>query len=405
MSILKNIGPGLLYAGAAIGVSHLVQSTSAGAQYGYLFIVFVIIAHFFKYPFFAISQRYTSHYGENLIDGLRKVGSWAVWLIFIVNLLTMFLVQSAVTLVTAGLASSLFGDFLTLTGWIGIILLSCVGLIFLGGQAGLNKIIKPIIVLLAITTFTAFVISFFKLNQGSIPFSVNTFDLTQKSDLDFFLSFLGWMPAPIDIVIWQSIWIIGYRKVNQKQKEASKVDFNIGYFGTAIMAILFVILGANVLGTQQIEVESSAIAFAKQLAQVYTENLGSWSYYIILIAAFTTMFSTSLTCFDALTQMSSKCASSLHLKSNLTKESFWHIALAVGTFFILLYLQQNMRSVVKIATVSSFIVTPILAYCFIRLNRISDKILWNKKERYIANIGLFLLIFFTVVYLWNLVFY
>ncbi len=33
-SILKKLGPGLLFAGAAIGVSHLVQSTKAGADFG-----------------------------------------------------------------------------------------------------------------------------------------------------------------------------------------------------------------------------------------------------------------------------------------------------------------------------------------------------------------------------------
>ena len=31
---IKNLGPGLLFAGAAIGVSHLVQSTRAGADFG-----------------------------------------------------------------------------------------------------------------------------------------------------------------------------------------------------------------------------------------------------------------------------------------------------------------------------------------------------------------------------------
>ena len=30
----KKLGPGLLFAGAAIGVSHLVQSTRAGADFG-----------------------------------------------------------------------------------------------------------------------------------------------------------------------------------------------------------------------------------------------------------------------------------------------------------------------------------------------------------------------------------
>ena len=32
---LKKLGPGLLFAGAAIGVSHLVQSTRAGADFGF----------------------------------------------------------------------------------------------------------------------------------------------------------------------------------------------------------------------------------------------------------------------------------------------------------------------------------------------------------------------------------
>ena len=33
-NFLKKLGPGILFAGAAIGVSHLVQSTKAGADFG-----------------------------------------------------------------------------------------------------------------------------------------------------------------------------------------------------------------------------------------------------------------------------------------------------------------------------------------------------------------------------------
>ena len=32
---ISKLGPGLLFAGAAIGVSHLVQSTRAGADFGF----------------------------------------------------------------------------------------------------------------------------------------------------------------------------------------------------------------------------------------------------------------------------------------------------------------------------------------------------------------------------------
>ena len=36
--LLQALGPGIMYAGAAIGVSHLVQSTRAGAGYGFALV-------------------------------------------------------------------------------------------------------------------------------------------------------------------------------------------------------------------------------------------------------------------------------------------------------------------------------------------------------------------------------
>ena len=48
----KTFGPGILFASTAIGVSHLVQSTRAGAEFGFLLMGFVILAILFKYPFF-----------------------------------------------------------------------------------------------------------------------------------------------------------------------------------------------------------------------------------------------------------------------------------------------------------------------------------------------------------------
>ena len=48
----KTAGPGILFASTAIGVSHLVQSTRAGADFGLLLLGFVIVVSLLKYPFF-----------------------------------------------------------------------------------------------------------------------------------------------------------------------------------------------------------------------------------------------------------------------------------------------------------------------------------------------------------------
>ncbi len=49
---LRGFGPGLLWAGTAIGVSHLVQSTRAGADAGFARGGVVLFALILKYPFF-----------------------------------------------------------------------------------------------------------------------------------------------------------------------------------------------------------------------------------------------------------------------------------------------------------------------------------------------------------------
>ena len=56
MNIISKLGPGLLFAGAAIGVSHLVQSTRAGADFGWGLIWALILVNILKYPFFSMAQ-------------------------------------------------------------------------------------------------------------------------------------------------------------------------------------------------------------------------------------------------------------------------------------------------------------------------------------------------------------
>jgi Mn2+/Fe2+ NRAMP family transporter len=63
--ILLTIGPGILFAGAAIGGSHLVQFTRAGADYGFTLISIVLLVLIFKYPFFEFVHRYTAAMDES----------------------------------------------------------------------------------------------------------------------------------------------------------------------------------------------------------------------------------------------------------------------------------------------------------------------------------------------------
>ncbi len=76
--LIKVLGPGLLYAGVAIGVSHLVQSTLAGAGFGFDLIWILVLANFIKYPFFEFAPRYATSTGDSLIDGYKRLDVIAI---------------------------------------------------------------------------------------------------------------------------------------------------------------------------------------------------------------------------------------------------------------------------------------------------------------------------------------
>ena len=60
---LAVLGPGILFASTAIGVSHLVQSTRAGAIAGFGLLWAVVAANVAKYPFFEFGSRYANATG------------------------------------------------------------------------------------------------------------------------------------------------------------------------------------------------------------------------------------------------------------------------------------------------------------------------------------------------------
>ena len=158
---IKKLGPGLLFAGAAIGVSHLVQSTRAGADFGLGLVWALLLVNLAKYPFFQFGPRYASATGESLLDGYRKLGKGVLVAYYILTFATMFTIQAAVTIVTAGLASSIFGDFISVEVWTVIILTICFCLLVVGKYKLLDNLMKFIIILLTLSTILAVSVALF----------------------------------------------------------------------------------------------------------------------------------------------------------------------------------------------------------------------------------------------------
>lgn len=395
---ISKLGPGLLFAGAAIGVSHLVQSTRAGADFGFGLIWALVLVNLFKYPFFQYGPRYAIATGESLLDGYYKIGKFFLITYFILNILTMFTIQTAVTIVTAGLASSLFGFTDNMVIWSLIITVSCYLILLVGKYNLLDRMIKIIILILAISTI-------FSTGVASLN-TIETYTFEQVfptgAGLVFLVAFMGWMPAPLDISIWHSIWAIEKTKTQKITKKDSLFDFNVGYIATVFLGICFVSLGTLVMYNSGISFSSSGSVFAGQFIELYTSNLGDNLYLIISICAFTTMLSTTITTLDASPRTMSRATQLLTKNSNKNYYFRWISILAIGTMLIFYFLLSEMGALVEIATVLSFITAPfyaILNYKLVTSKNMPDQHKPSKSLRILSIAGILFLSLFAFGYI------
>lgn len=403
--LLKAFGPGILFASTCIGVSHLVQSTRAGADYGFELVIFIVLANLFKYPFFEFGSRYAAATGKNLLEGYLKEGKWVLWLYFIISLVSMFTVTAAVTFVTAGMLNNLLGIDFNPTYMSGLILLFCTAVLMLGKYHLLDTLLKIIGSVLLISTLVAF---FGVLGKGRIT-PIEGFipqELFERNGIIFLIALMGWMPTAVDLSTWNSIWAVEKMKDNGGQSNLKNIlfDFNFGYIITAVLALCFLTLGAYVMYGSGEELSSNSTVFSDQVVSLYTNALGSWAYPVIAIAAFSTMFSTTITVVDGYGRSMGETLRILFFRHKNSKTMYYGTMVLVSAmaFLFIAYLSSNLKDLVDLATTFSFVVAPLIAwinYKVIMSKQIASEFRPKPWLKTLAISGLIFLTAFAIIYL------
>ncbi len=372
------IGPGLLMAGAAVGVSHLVQATRAGAEYGLALLGVVIIACVLKYPFLEFGPRYAAATGESLIRGYKRLGDWALGLFTLLTLGTMFIIQASVTLVTAGLAGLVFGLDVSITLLSFGVLASCIAVLAIGRYRGLDLMMKIIMSALAVSTLAAVALAIGAGPDWQAMHPVAGWDdVWTATVFAFVLALLGWMPIPLDVAAWHSLWTLERAEQTGKMPSVAHavLDFRIGYIGATVLAALFVLLGALVMYNSGDGFPTSAVAFSASLVDLYAISMGEWARPLIAVAALTTMFSTTLAVTDAYPRVIralieiSGAADEEDKAPNLHRGRYVTALLlvSIGALIIIHYFGSRFTALIDFATTLSFLAAPVLAWLNIRL--------------------------------------
>jgi Mn2+/Fe2+ NRAMP family transporter len=403
---LRAVGPGILFAGAAIGVSHLVQSTRAGAGYGFDLLWAVILVLLFKYPFFQYSHRYTVATGESLLQGYRRLGVWALALFMGVVVVSSFITMAAVTVVTAGLAGVLLGLEMSLTFLSLILLMVIMAMLVVGHYRLLDGVMKIMVLVLGVMTLTAVGIAVAHGPAGDPDFAHPA--VWSVGGLTFLLALMGWMPAPLDIGAWSSLWILEKHKDDPTPPTMAQalLDFNLGYAATVVLAFAFISFGALVMFGTGVEFSSSGIAFAGQLVNMYTSTLGSWSRWMIALVAFITMFSTTITVLDGYSRTLAAGSGLLFRSSGKPGRRttyFFMALLVVLAVAIIGFFMGGMRVLVDVATVLAFLTAPLVAVLNFKVVRADNMPLAQRPGRFMSLLswaGIVFLAGFSVVWIW-----
>lgn len=370
-AFLKALGPGLIMAGAAVGVSHLVQATRAGAEYGFLLLGLVLLACLLKYPFLEFGPRYTAATGESLLTAYRRLGRWAIGLYTLITLSTMFAILGSVTIVTAGLAGRLAGPELGTTLWSALVLGSCGAILAIGRFRGLDLAMKLVMGLLAVLTILAVALAVgTPAHWENLETGPEASALWSAAGLAFILALLGWMPIPLDVAAWNSLWT---RQRSQQTGQPPSLrhalaDFRIGYIGASVLAALFLILGAVVMYGSGERFADDGVAFSGQLASLYAAALGEWIGPVILVTAFTVMFSTTLAVSDAYPRVLGGLAAFVKPewdagRGPVPRVYFCALLLvAGGALAVIHFFGEIFTVLVDFATTVSFLTAPILAW-------------------------------------------
>jgi Mn2+/Fe2+ NRAMP family transporter len=366
-------GPGLLWAAAAIGVSHLVQSTRAGAQAGLGLAGVIVIALIVKYPFFEFGPRYAAATGESLVEGYRRIGRWALWLYLLITISTSLVIQSAIVVFTAFLLNYAFGLGwpLPVTGM--AVLIGCAAMLWVGRFPWLDRIVKVILAVLAISTVAAAVAIADRLEPDTLAILPPIGDGVDTVSFAFLLALVGWMPSAIDISVWSSLWTLAKNSAagGRASVAMARLDFGVGYAATGVLAFCFLVLGAGVMFRSGTAFSGAGPVFATQLVDLYSTTLGAWARPVVLVAVITTMLSTSITVVDGFPRAVERTVHNLRPRMSAPPSGgagYWMTLGVLGalTIVVLAAFAGSLTALVDFATIVSFCTAPILGYLNLR---------------------------------------
>lgn len=402
---LKVLGPGMLMAAAAIGGSHLVASTQAGARFGWHLVSLIILVNILKYPFYRCGFSYPMATGQSLLHGYLDMGKRYLALGWMLNIFASVVSCAALIMFSASLLGYFLPIALPMWGLCFIILLASLLIIVAGHFALLNRISKFIVVVLTVSTLLALVIAWHNGAVASVDYKAPS--PWHLASLGFLVVTMGWMPAPIEVSCITSLWLMRQQQDQPVTARSALFDFNLGYLISAVLAVVFLALGALLLNGGPDKLAVGSLGFTQQLIGIYASTIGEWARYLIALIAFFCIFGSVITVVDGYARVLLESTQLLTKKAPKRAQerlfSFWVIGILFLGFVLALFFKTALLAMLGFAMTLAFVTTPLFAWLNHRLMRtfpVGHEARPGIGLMWLSRIGLFYLSGFVLVFIW-----
>ena len=195
--------------------------------------------------------------------------------IFVLCIISGIISTGAVALLCAVILGQILPWELSTLELSRIVMVSSGILLVAGHYRLLDGLTKWIIALLTVATVVAVFIAAGKPSAISADFiPASPWNLAA---LGFIVALMGWMPAPLEFSAVTSVWTAKKIRTDYTNRFQGFVDFNVGYFTSAVLAIFFLALGVFVQYGTGTEIAMQGGAYVPQLINMYTETIGNWA--------------------------------------------------------------------------------------------------------------------------------
>lgn len=394
----RQFGPGIIMASSCVGGSHIIASTQAGAYYGYQLSAFIIIVNLIKYPFFRIAFDYSSHTGNTLLQGYAEKGRIYLYLFLAFNLFATVVNIAGGTLLSAVLIAMLLPEGIPLSVLNAAVLASFLLILFGRQYQTLDKVSKWIMLGLTLITLIALAMAFGQDAQQAAAGFVETTPW-HLAAVPFLAALMGWMPAPMELSVASSMWVVEKNRLDHTYRQKRSIDFNTSYLLTIILALMFMALGSAVQYGQTAEPLSGG-KFIGHFVEMYAQSIGSWMRIPIIIAALACIYGTTIVAVDGYSRCNMQTVGLLlgsNGKMQPARLRLWIIGACIFSFVLIQFFSSAIGKMIPFAMTASFLSAPVFAWLNLSLaNQCTGHPAWLVP---LARVGLVFLLLAAVIYL------